>query len=92
MVIGVHSPEFAFEKDVANVRRAAKELRVAYPVAIDSDHVIRCTARHAAGLISPPSGGASDGVPLPPGRPSSPSLRSGQTFHPSNLREVHTDA
>jgi len=40
VVIGVHSPEFAFEKDVPNVRRAAKDLRVDYPVAIDSDHVI----------------------------------------------------
>src|SRR4051812_18568696 len=37
-VIGVHSPEFAFEKDVTNVRRAAKDLRVDYPVAVDSEH------------------------------------------------------
>jgi hypothetical protein len=37
-VIGVHAPEFAFEKDVANVRRAAMDLRVANPIAIDSDH------------------------------------------------------
>jgi thiol-disulfide isomerase/thioredoxin len=40
VVIGVHSPEFAFEKDVENVRRAVADLRVNYPVAIDSDHVI----------------------------------------------------
>jgi thiol-disulfide isomerase/thioredoxin len=40
VVIGVHSPEFAFEKDVDNVRRAAKTLRVDYPIAIDSDHAI----------------------------------------------------
>src|SRR6202022_2088218 len=40
VVIGVHSPEFAFEKDVDNVRRAAKNLRVDYPIAIDSDHAI----------------------------------------------------
>ena len=40
VVIGVHSPEFAFEKNVDNVRRAAKELRVDNPIAIDSDHVI----------------------------------------------------
>jgi thiol-disulfide isomerase/thioredoxin len=40
VVIGVHSPEFEFEKDVANVRRMAKELRVDYPIAIDSDHAI----------------------------------------------------
>jgi len=40
VVIGVHSPEFAFEKDVDNVRRAAKEMRVGYPIAIDSDFAI----------------------------------------------------
>jgi thiol-disulfide isomerase/thioredoxin len=40
VVIGVHSPEFAFEKNVDNVRRAAKNLRVDYPVVIDSDHAI----------------------------------------------------
>jgi thiol-disulfide isomerase/thioredoxin len=40
VVIGVHSPEFAFEKNVDNVRRAAKDMRVGYPVAIDSDHAI----------------------------------------------------
>jgi thiol-disulfide isomerase/thioredoxin len=40
VVIGVHSPEFAFEKNVDNVRRAAKNLRVDFPIAIDSDHVI----------------------------------------------------
>ena len=40
MVIGVHSPEFAFEKNVDNVRRAAKDMRVDYPIAIDSDFAI----------------------------------------------------
>ena len=40
VVIGVHAPEFAFEKDQSNVRRAVKDLRVDYPVAVDSDHVI----------------------------------------------------
>jgi thiol-disulfide isomerase/thioredoxin len=40
VVIGVHSPEFEFEKDVANVRRAAAELDVGYPIAIDSDHKV----------------------------------------------------
>jgi thiol-disulfide isomerase/thioredoxin len=40
VVIGVHAPEFAFEKDIANVRRAAKNLRVDYPIAIDNDHAI----------------------------------------------------
>src|SRR6266705_4507784 len=32
VVIGVHSPEFAFEHDLDNVRRAAKDLRVNYPI------------------------------------------------------------
>jgi len=40
VVIGVHSPEFEFEKNVENVRRAVKDMRVDYPVAIDSDHAI----------------------------------------------------
>jgi len=37
VVIGVHSPEFAFEKDEANVRRAIKDLGITYPVAMDND-------------------------------------------------------
>jgi thiol-disulfide isomerase/thioredoxin len=37
VVIGVHSPEFGFEHTLENVRRAAKELRVDYPIAIDND-------------------------------------------------------
>src|SRR5215207_8269561 len=40
VVIGVHTPEFAFEKDLDNVRRAAKDLRVDYPVVIDNDYAI----------------------------------------------------
>jgi len=40
VVIGVHSPEFGFEKDLANVRRAAQALRVDYPIAVDSNHAI----------------------------------------------------
>ena len=36
VVIGVHSPEFPFEHDLENVRRAAKDMRVEYPVAIDN--------------------------------------------------------
>jgi thiol-disulfide isomerase/thioredoxin len=40
VVIGVHAPEFSFEKNVDNVRWAAKEMRVDYPIAVDSDHVI----------------------------------------------------
>jgi thiol-disulfide isomerase/thioredoxin len=40
VVIGVHSPEFPFEKDVEAVRRATKDRGIEYPVAIDSDHAI----------------------------------------------------
>lgn len=40
VVIGVHTPEFAFEKDERNVRRAAQGLGVAYPVALDNDYAI----------------------------------------------------
>jgi cytochrome c biogenesis protein CcdA/thiol-disulfide isomerase/thioredoxin len=36
VVLGVHSPEFAFEKDPANVAKAVKQLGITYPVAIDS--------------------------------------------------------
>ncbi len=40
VVIGVHAPEFAFEKDIGNVRKAVKDLQVDYPVAIDNDYAI----------------------------------------------------
>jgi len=37
VVIGVHSPEFPFERDLDNVRRAAREMNVGYPIAVDND-------------------------------------------------------
>jgi thiol-disulfide isomerase/thioredoxin len=40
VVIGVHAPEFGFEHNVDNVRRAAKDLRVEYPIAIDNDYAV----------------------------------------------------
>ena len=40
VVIGVHAPEFGFEKDPANVKSAVSDLKVAFPVPIDSDHAI----------------------------------------------------
>jgi len=40
VVIGVHTPEFEFEKDIDNVRRAVKAQGVDYPVAIDSNYEI----------------------------------------------------
>ena len=38
VVVGVHTPEFWFEHDVDEIRRAAEEMRVEYPIAIDSDY------------------------------------------------------
>ncbi len=40
VVIGVHAPEFAFERDPGNVARAVRDLRVDYPVALDNDYAI----------------------------------------------------
>jgi thiol-disulfide isomerase/thioredoxin len=40
VVIGVHAPEFGFEKQLPNVRWAAKSLRVDYPIAMDNDFTI----------------------------------------------------
>ena len=40
VVIGVHAPEFAFEKSISNVRKAVADLAIAYPVAIDNDYAI----------------------------------------------------
>jgi thiol-disulfide isomerase/thioredoxin len=40
VVVGVHTPEFSFEKDLDNVRRAASEQHVDYPIAIDTDYAI----------------------------------------------------
>ncbi len=40
VVIGVHTPEFAFERDAANIGKALARYEVGYPVAIDSDYRI----------------------------------------------------
>jgi cytochrome c biogenesis protein CcdA/thiol-disulfide isomerase/thioredoxin len=40
VVIGVHAPEFAFEKNEANVTRAVHDLGITYPVAMDNDYAI----------------------------------------------------
>jgi cytochrome c biogenesis protein CcdA/thiol-disulfide isomerase/thioredoxin len=40
VVIGVHAPEFAFEKNIDNVKKAVADLKVDYPVAIDNDYAI----------------------------------------------------
>lgn len=38
VVIGVHTPEFSFEKNLDNIRREAKDMMVDYPIAVDSDY------------------------------------------------------
>jgi cytochrome c biogenesis protein CcdA/thiol-disulfide isomerase/thioredoxin len=40
VVIGVHTPEFAFEKDPKNVEKSLADLKITYPVAIDSNYAI----------------------------------------------------
>jgi thiol-disulfide isomerase/thioredoxin len=40
VVLGVHTPEFGFEKNVDNIRRAAQEMMIGYPIAVDSDYSI----------------------------------------------------
>ncbi len=40
VVIGVHAPEFAFEKNVDNVKKAVTDLKITYPIAIDNDYTI----------------------------------------------------
>jgi thiol-disulfide isomerase/thioredoxin len=40
VVVGVHTPEFAFEYKVNNVRRAVHDMAIAYPVAIDNKYAI----------------------------------------------------
>jgi thiol-disulfide isomerase/thioredoxin len=46
-VIGVHTPEFGFERDVENVIAAARQMRVDYPIALDSNYTVwRAFANH----------------------------------------------
>jgi cytochrome c biogenesis protein CcdA/thiol-disulfide isomerase/thioredoxin len=40
VVIGVHAPEFAFEKRLDNVKKAVADLQIRYPVAVDNDYAI----------------------------------------------------
>ncbi len=39
-MIGVHAPEFAFEKSLDNVKKAVADLEIVYPVAVDNDYAI----------------------------------------------------
>lgn len=38
VIIGIHTPEFAFEKEYENVRRAVERFGIRYPVVLDNDH------------------------------------------------------
>ena len=40
VVLGVHTPEFPFERNLANVRRAVEQMKIEYPVVIDNDYAI----------------------------------------------------
>ena len=40
VVVGVHTPEFPFEREIENVHRAAEEMHVDYPIALDSDYKV----------------------------------------------------
>ena len=43
VVIGVHAPEFAFERNIDNVKKATHDLGIDYPVAVDNNYAIwRC--------------------------------------------------
>jgi len=40
VVVGVHAPEFAFERDLGNVKKALQDLGITYPVAVDNQYAI----------------------------------------------------
>ncbi|MFZ6768522.1 redoxin domain-containing protein [Undibacterium sp. Di26W] len=40
VVIGVHTPEFDFEKDTSNIKKAIARFKIDYPIAVDSEHHI----------------------------------------------------
>jgi thiol-disulfide isomerase/thioredoxin len=40
VVVGVHTPEFAVEHDIDNVRGAVREMGIQYPVALDNDYAV----------------------------------------------------
>jgi thiol-disulfide isomerase/thioredoxin len=47
VTVGVHTPEFPFEQDVDNISQAVKDMRIEYPIAVDSDYrVWRAFSNH----------------------------------------------
>ncbi len=48
VVIGVHAPEFEFEKNIDNVRWAVNDMKIDYPIAVDNNHAIWRAFRNQA--------------------------------------------
>ena len=48
VVIGVHAPEFEFEKNIDNIRWAVNDMKIDYPVAVDNNHAIWRAFRNQA--------------------------------------------
>lgn len=40
VVVGIHTPEVEFEKDINNVRQAVKSMKIDYPVAMDNKYAV----------------------------------------------------
>ncbi len=40
VIIGIHTPEFGFEKDLGNVQKAVTDLKITYPVALDNEFLV----------------------------------------------------
>ena len=38
VIIGIHTPEFGFEKEIENVQNAVKQFKLTYPVVLDNDY------------------------------------------------------
>jgi thiol-disulfide isomerase/thioredoxin len=47
VVIGVHSPEFSFERDADNIRWAVKQMKIDYPIAVDSNGTLWSAFRNS---------------------------------------------
>jgi hypothetical protein len=74
-VIGVHTPEFGFEKNVDSVRRAVGQMRIEYPVVIDNDYAIWRAFKNQHGPPSTSSTRADAFVSITSGRASTTGRR-----------------
>jgi thiol-disulfide isomerase/thioredoxin len=75
VVIGVHTPEFGFEKNVDSVRRAVGQMRIEYPVVIDNDYAIWRAFKNQHGPPSTSSTRADAFVSITSGRASTTGRR-----------------